>query len=396
MTLPTSAFSIPPGGWLGLLGGGQLGRMFCHAAQSLGYKVAVLDPAEQCPAGMVADLHIQAAYDDEAALARLARTCRAVTTEFENVPAASLRALSEQCRVSPSADAVAIVQDRIAEKAFIANQGVPVAPHAAIHSAADLAAADEGLFPGILKVARLGYDGKGQARVATRAQALEAFNEFGGVACVLEALLPLDYELSVVIARGFDGASVVFPAARNVHRDGILAVSTAGADCGDAQYAARQAQATQAAQAIAQGLAYHGVLCVEFFVLSDGSLVVNEIAPRPHNSGHYTIDACVTSQFEQQARAMAGLPLGGTALLAPAVMLNILGDIWYEPGQDSPREPDWAAALAVPSAKLHLYGKQEARRARKMGHVTIVAASLEQARRDAASVAAALGMMRPD
>ncbi|AUT50347.1 5-(carboxyamino)imidazole ribonucleotide synthase [Achromobacter sp. AONIH1] len=393
----STAFSIAPGGWLGLLGGGQLGRMFCHAAQSLGYKVAVLDPAEECPAGMVADLHIRAAYDDEAGLARLAQQCRAVTTEFENVPADSLRALAARCRVSPAADAVAVVQDRIAEKTFIAAQGIPVAPHAAIRGEADLRAAPANLFPGILKVARMGYDGKGQARIATREEALAAYAEFGGVPCVLEALMPLDYEISVVLARGFDGASVVFPVARNVHRDGILAVSTASAAGQDAAHAERQARATAAAQSIAQGLGYHGVLCVEFFVLKDGSLIVNEIAPRPHNSGHYTMDACLTSQFEQQARAMAGLPLGGVDLLAPAVMLNILGDIWYESADtDAQREPDWAGALSTPTAKLHLYGKREARRGRKMGHVTIVALTLAQAQADAARVAAALGMQAPE
>ncbi|WMD20599.1 5-(carboxyamino)imidazole ribonucleotide synthase [Achromobacter seleniivolatilans] len=390
-------FMIAPGGWLGMLGGGQLGRMFCHAAQSLGYKVAVLDPADECPAGMVADLHIQAAYDDEAGLARLAQTCQAVTTEFENVPADSLRTLATRCRVSPAGDAVAIVQDRIAEKTFIASQCIPVAPHAAIRNAADLRAAPEALFPGILKVARLGYDGKGQARINTRDEALAAFADFGGVACVLEALMPLDYEISVVLARGFDGASVVFPVARNVHVDGILAVSTAAPVQQDAAHAERQAQATQAAQTIAQGLGYHGVLCVEFFVLKDGSLIVNEIAPRPHNSGHYTMDACITSQFEQQARAMAGLPLGSSSLLAPAIMLNILGDIWYASATaTTQREPDWAAALAVPSAKLHLYGKQEARRGRKMGHITVVASTLEQAREDATRVAAVLGMQAPE
>ncbi|MBV7484174.1 5-(carboxyamino)imidazole ribonucleotide synthase [Bordetella sp. BOR01] len=396
MTSSTDSFTIAPGSWLGLLGGGQLGRMFCHAAQSLGYRVAVLDPAADGPAAMVADRHIQAAYDDAAGLSQLAQLCRAVTTEFENVPADSLRALAAQCRVSPAADAVAIVQDRIAEKAFIAGQGIPVAPHAAIRAAQDLQDAPAGLFPGILKVARLGYDGKGQARVATREDALAAYAEFGGVACVLEALMPLDYEISVVLARGFDGADVVFPVARNLHRDGILAVSTVAGTEGDAAHAQRQAQATDAARAIARGLGYHGVLCVEFFVLTDGSVVVNEIAPRPHNSGHYTLDACVTSQFEQQARAMAGLPLGSTALLAPAVMLNILGDIWFEPGATSPREPDWAGALAVPSAKLHLYGKHDPRRGRKMGHVTVVAATLQQARADAARVAVALGMAAPE
>jgi 5-(carboxyamino)imidazole ribonucleotide synthase len=391
-------FSIPPGGWLGLLGGGQLGRMFCHAAQSLGFKVAVLDPAADGPAAMVADRHIHAAYDDAAGLAELAGVCRAVTTEFENVPAESLRTLAARCRVSPAADAVAVVQDRIAEKAFIAAQGIAVAPHAPIRAAADLQSAPDTLFPGILKVARLGYDGKGQARVQNRDEALAAFAEFGGVPCVLEALLALDHEISVVIARGFDGATVMFPVARNVHRDGILAVSTVAPASLSGPDALLEQRAAQAAQTIACGLDYHGVLCVEFFVLRDGSLLVNEIAPRPHNSGHYTIDACVTSQFEQQARVMAGLPLGSTDLLAPAVMLNILGDIWYAPGSpdsDKQREPDWAAALAVPTAKLHLYGKHEARRARKMGHVTIVAATMAQARADAGRVAAALRMPAP-
>jgi 5-(carboxyamino)imidazole ribonucleotide synthase len=386
---------VAPGGWLGLLGGGQLGRMFCHAAQSLGFKVAVLDPDADGPTAMVADRHIQAAYDDVAGLAQLADACRAVTTEFENVPAQSLRVLAARCSVSPAADAVAVVQDRITEKAFIASQGIPVAPHAAVRSTADLQAVPETLFPGILKVARLGYDGKGQARVSSRAEALAAFVEFGDVPCVLEALMPLDHEVSVVIARGFDGATVVFPVARNEHRDGILAVSTVGPAAQSGPEAQLAQKATQAAQAIAAGLGYHGVLCVEFFVLRDGSLVVNEIAPRPHNSGHYTIDACVTSQFEQQARVMAGLPLGSTDLLAPAVMLNILGDVWYAPGSETQREPDWAAVLAVPGAKLHLYGKREARRARKMGHVTIVAATLQQAQANAARVAAALGLPAP-
>jgi len=391
MTSSSSPFTIPPGGWLGLLGGGQLGRMFCHAAQSLGYKVAVLDPAADGPAAAVADRHIQAAYDDARGLQQLADACMAVTTEFENVPADSLRMLSARCRVSPAADAVAVVQDRNAEKAFVAAQGIAVAPNAPVLADADLDAAPDSLFPGILKAARLGYDGKGQARVRTRDEARAAWREFGGVPCVLEALLALDYEISVVLARGFDGACEVFPIARNVHRDGILAVTTVGGELDPAL----QAQATEAAQAIARGLGYHGVLCVEFFVLTDGRLLVNEIAPRPHNSGHYSIDACLTSQFEQQARAMAGLPLGAPRLLAPAVMLNVLGDVWFGDGSDAPREPDWAGVLAVPGAKLHLYGKRDARRGRKMGHITCVAPTVEQAAQDAERAAAALGMPGP-
>ncbi len=365
---------ISPGEWLGLLGGGQLGRMFAQAAQVLGYRVVVLDPAPDGPAASVADAHIQADYDDPTGLNKLAQRCRAVTTEFENVPAHSLHTLSAHCRVTPSASAVEIVQDRIAEKAFISGQGVPVAPHVAVHCAADLACAGAHLFPGILKVARLGYDGKGQARVRSVEEALAAFKEFGGVACVLEAMLDLHEELSVVLARGLDGECAVFPIARNVHHEGILAVTTV-----DGQVTPMTERATEAALAIARGLGYQGVLCVEFFVLKDGQLLVNEIAPRPHNSGHYTMNACVTSQFEQQVRVMARLPLGSTRLLAPVVMLNILGDAWYPTGDNLQAEPDWSAVLAVPGTALHLYGKREARRARKMGHVNVTGQTIAEA-----------------
>lgn len=390
MNTPTSTFPIVPGNWLGIVGGGQLGRMFCHAAQSLGYKVAVLDPAAPCPAGVAADLHIQADYDDADALDRLSGLCRAVTTEFENVPAASLERLALHSRVSPAAAAVAIVQDRLSEKAFIQGLGVPVAPHAPVHSAADLANVPDALFPGILKVARMGYDGKGQARVATRDEAVQAFAEFKNAACVLEALMPLDFEISVVMARGLDGSCVAYVPATNEHRDGILAVSTVPQQVSEIRRALYE-QAFGAAMKIAQGLDYCGVLCIEFFVLQDGSLIVNEIAPRPHNSGHYTMNACISSQFEQQVRAMAGLPLGDTANLCSCVMLNILGDVWFdEAGMQ--REPDWAALLAVPNAKLHLYGKTEARHSRKMGHVNVLGTTLEQAHQGAARVAAILGI----
>ncbi len=365
---------IAPGEWLGLMGGGQLGRMFCHAAQSLGYRVAVLDPAPEGPAASVADMHIQADYHDETALIKLAQRCRAVTTEFENVPAKSLLTLAAHCRVTPGSHAVEIVQDRIAEKAFIVSQGVAVAPYAAIRAESDLRAAGPHLFPGILKVARLGYDGKGQARVRSLDEALKAFAEFGGVPCVLEAMLDLKQELSVVLARGLDGQCAVFPVAYNVHEQGILAVTTV-----DMQAAPMTARATEAALAIARGLKYEGVLCVEFFVLGDGQLLVNEIAPRPHNSGHFSMNACVTSQFEQQARVMAGLPLGSTRLLAPVVMLNILGDVWYPGVDDTQAEPNWAGVLAVPGTSLHLYGKREARRARKMGHVNCTGTTLADA-----------------
>jgi len=387
MTSHAASSCILPGEWLGMLGGGQLGRMFCHAAQSLGYKVAVLDPAQQCPAGAAADLHIRAAYDDAAGLDRLSALCRAVTTEFENVPADSLDALARRCGVSPSAAAVAIAQDRIREKAFIRETGVAVARHTPVLVLADIDAAPDALFPGILKAARLGYDGKGQARVATRTQARDAFAAFAQAPCVLEALETLVREISIVVARDARGDTVVYPASRNEHRQGILAVSTVdAAGQGDPLYA----QASQAALKIAHGLDYQGVLCVEFFVLPGERLIVNEIAPRPHNSGHYTIDASVTSQFEQQVRVMAGLPLGNPASLCSSIMINILGDAWFDGDDPEPRVPDWRAVLAEPGAKLHLYGKADARRGRKMGHVTCLGATLADARRSAVNVARAL------
>lgn len=390
MTAIQHPMPVPPGSWLGMVGGGQLGRMFCHAAQSLGYKVAVLDPAAGCPAEVVADRHIQAAYDDPAALELLGSLCAAVSTEFENVPAESLRRLARHCAVSPSGDAVAVVQDRILEKAFITQAGVPVAPYCAVTDRVHIAQAPANLFPGILKVARLGYDGKGQARVTSREAALEAFEAFGGVPCVLEAMLPLADEISVVMARGYDDACVVYTPAHNEHRDGILAVSTVD----PAATQARQslyAQAAQAARRIAGQLDYRGVLCVEFFILDDGSLVANEIAPRPHNSGHHTINACVSSQFDQQVRVMTGMPLGSAHSHSASVMLNILGDLWFD-GAGQTREPDWAGVLRFDHAHLHLYGKAEARKGRKMGHITVTGATLGQAREQAAGVARVLGL----
>lgn len=389
MTTQATTVKVMPGGWLGMLGGGQLGRMFCHAAQRMGYKVAVLDPDPQSPAGAVADRHICAAYDDRTGLADLAALCPAVSTEFENVPADSLRFLAKVTAVFPSGDAVAIVQDRIQEKAFIRKAGVPVAPYCPVRHADDIRQAPDDLFPGLLKVARLGYDGKGQARVASRDHALQAFAQFDQAECVLEAMLPLDQELSVVMARGQDGQVVTYPSARNEHRDGILAVSTAG----NGLYSpALLAQAADAATRIAGQLDYVGVMCVEFFILRDGSLVANEIAPRPHNSGHFTIEACVSSQFEQQARVMAGMPLGSAQLVRPAVMLNILGDIWFHGAGSSPCDPDWAAVLAVPGASLHLYGKAQPRPGRKMGHVTVLGDTLANAAARAAQVAQVLGI----
>jgi len=373
---------IPPGQWLGLLGGGQLGRMFCMAAQSLGYKVAVLDPGADSPAGSVADRHIHSDYLAPAGLARLAALARAATTEFENVPAEALEYLARSARVSPSASSVAIAQDRIREKTFLRDHGLAVVPFAVLGTERDAAGVDPALVPGIVKSARLGYDGKGQARVASVAEVVAAFRAMGKVPCVLEQLADLACEVSVIVARSAAGATTTWPVAENRHRDGILDVSIVPARV-DAALAER---AREIATGVAGALDYRGVLCVEMFVTRDGALLVNELAPRPHNSGHYTIDACVTSQFEQQARVMAGLPLGDTRQHVPAVMVNLLGDAWFDGSSTAPREPDWTAVLKHPQAKLHLYGKAEPRRGRKMGHVTCLAPTLGEA----LSVAAAI------
>ncbi|KNH07244.1 Phosphoribosylaminoimidazole carboxylase ATPase subunit [Candidatus Burkholderia brachyanthoides] len=369
---------ILPGAWLGMVGGGQLGRMFCFAAQSMGYRVAVLDPDATSPAGAVADRHIRAAYDDQAALTELGRLCAAVSTEFENVPSASIEFLASCTFVSPAASCVAIAQDRVAEKRFIAEAGVPVAPHVVIESPEALEKLDDTLaavLPGILKTARLGYDGKGQVSVRNAHEVRTAYASLSGVPCVLEKRMPLKYEVSVLIARGCDGKSAVFPLAQNSHVNGILAKTVVPApNVADALVA----QAQDATLTIAAKLGYVGVLCVEFFVLEDGSLIANEMAPRPHNSGHYTVDACATSQFEQQVRAMTGMPLGDTRQHSPSAMLNLLGDIWFD-GKKA-RPPAWTDVAAMPTARLHLYGKEEARPGRKMGHINFTAATLEEAR----------------
>ncbi|GGE59273.1 5-(carboxyamino)imidazole ribonucleotide synthase [Paenalcaligenes hominis] len=378
---------VLPGQWLGMVGGGQLARMFCFSAQRMGYKVAILDPDPFSPAGAVADKHICASYDDGMALLELAELCPAITTEFENVPAQSLMRLAEQCRVTPSGEAVAIAQDRIREKQFITKAGVPIAPYCAVHSIEDLLHADAGLFPGILKAARFGYDGKGQARVQTKQEALQAFANFGQVACVLESLQPLVDEVSVVVARGLDGTTAMYAPSHNQHRDGILAVSTAASANTPQPY---YAQAQAAAVAIAAELNYYGVLCVEFFVLADGTLLANEIAPRPHNSGHFTIEACYSSQFDQQVRVMTGLPLGSTAEVQHSKMFNLLGDLWFDQNNQY-SEPQWARLVAIPGVYLHLYGKAEARQGRKMGHVTLLATDTEQLQAKARQVAQVLG-----
>ncbi len=370
---------LPPGSWLGCLGGGQLGRMFVHAAQAMGYHVLVLDPDGSGPAAQAADDVIVATYDDMDAVAAFGRRVAAVTTEFENVPAATLEALAALVPTRPSAPAVRIAQDRRQEKRFFSEHGLPVGRYAVIERAEDLRDASATLFPGILKTATLGYDGKGQQRVTSTTQALLAWMSMKQAPCVLEALVPFECEISVLVARSATGEVRVWPVQENQHGGGILDLTLVPARID----AARMEQAQSLARQLVAALDYVGVLCVEMFVTRDG-LLLNEIAPRPHNSGHYTIEACQTSQFEQQVRALAGAPLGDPSPVQAAVMVNVLGDVWFD--ALTPMQPAWSEVLALPGAHVHLYGKAEARKARKMGHVTCVAATLDAALSTAAEV----------
>ena len=388
---------------LGVMGGGQLGRMFVQAAQAMGYFTAVLDPDPASPAGLISHYHIQAPYDDEQGLAQLMQRCDAITTEFENVPAPALLTLGAHRPVAPSAACVAVAQDRIEEKAhFVACgpiSGVYPAPYAAIETPELLAAVPANLLPGILKTARLGYDGKGQIRVKSREELAAAWEQLGRVPCVLEKLMPLQSECSVLVARGADGQVVSFPVQANTHHDGILAITEVYEGAVPAELAAR-AQASTVA--IANHLHYVGVLCVEYFVVDDGAggsdLIVNEMAPRPHNSGHYTQNACDLSQFEAQVRALAGLPLPTPRQHSPAIMVNLLGDLWFNANgvraqaSEQPVSPPWAQVLALPGTHLHLYGKLSARPGRKMGHLNITAPTVAQARETAAKALALLGL----
>jgi len=381
---------------LGVMGGGQLGRMFAHAAQQMGFFTAVLDPDATSPAGRISHHHVQTAYTDAEGLTRLAAVSAAITTEFENVPGEALNQLAQSRPVAPSGAAVAIAQDRAAEKAHFVQCGVPCAPYAVIETAEQLAAIDANLLPGILKTARMGYDGKGQVRVKTPAELAAAWAELKQVPCVLEKMLPLQWECSVIVARGADGACVNLPVQRNLHRDGILAVTEVYEGNVPPVLAER---AVAAAKSIAQGVNYVGVLCVEFFVLDEshpaaaglGGLVVNEMAPRPHNSGHYSMDACDVSQFHLQVRTLAGLPLVQPRQHSPSIMLNLLGDIWPQDGRNG-GVPDWAAVLALPGTHLHLYGKLDAKKGRKMGHLNVTGVSIEQVRVTALEAARILGI----
>ena len=362
---------ILPPARLGILGGGQLGRMFTVAAKTMGYQVVVLDPDPLAPAAEFADEHLCAPFTDAAALAKLAQ-CAAVTTEFENVNADAMRQLAAHTVVSPSGDCVAIAQNRIHEKAWIRKAGLQTAPYQVIEQAADITNASAEFLPGILKTATMGYDGKGQIRVKTVAELQAAFAEHNGVACVLEKMVDLRAEISVIVCRLNNDQTVCFDPAEDQHIDGILAYSIVPARLPQAL----QQQAQTMAKRLADELDYVGVLAVEMFVTGDEPvLVVNEIAPRPHNSGHHTLDACTTDQFQQQVRLMCGLLPGNTALLAPCTMANILGDVWGEDGS----EPNWLNLQQQASSHLHLYGKKSARKGRKMGHFTTLSDSAEQA-----------------
>lgn len=359
----TKTLPILPPAMLGILGGGQLGRMFTVAAKQMGYRVTVLDPDPDAPAAAFADRHIVAAYDDFNALAEMS-LCAAVTTEFENVNAQAMRALAEATRVSPSGDCVEIAQNRLREKEWIQKAGLKTAPYQAVISESDITADSEQYLPGILKTATLGYDGKGQIRVSSVAELQAAFRELKGVPCVLEKMLDLHSEISVIVCR-LDAQNVrCFPPSENRHENGILAYSIVPARLPEAV----QKQAQELACRLADTMNYVGVLAVEIFVIgTKHELIVNEIAPRPHNSGHYTLDVCTSDQFEQQVRIMCGLVPAETRLLTPACMANLLGDVWH--GQE---QADWTPLLTRPDTALHLYGKKQARAGRKMGHFTIL------------------------
>jgi 5-(carboxyamino)imidazole ribonucleotide synthase len=360
---------VLPGAVVGVLGSGQLGRMFAIAARRMGYRVHTFSPDADTPTGQVADLEVIAPYDDLDEVRRFAAGVSVVTFEFENVPAPTAQAAAEYAPVRPRGEVLHTTQHRIREKTFLTNAGLPLTPFRTVTTSDELASAVADLgCPSILKTADFGYDGKGQVRVTSPEQAEAAWFSIGNVPAVLEAFISFEREVSVVAARGFDGAYADWGVIENRHHNHILDVSIAPAAVSDSVVC----EARELTRAVLEALDVVGVLCVEFFVQPDGSLLINELAPRPHNSGHLTFDASVTSQFEQQLRAVCGLPLGSTELLRPAAMANLLGDIW-QPHINKGREPNWRAALAHPNVKLHLYGKLAPRPGRKMGHLTALA-----------------------
>lgn len=360
---------ISPGASLGMLGGGQLGRMFAHAATSMGYRVIVLDPNRVSPAGEIAHLHLQANYDDAHTLKAMSQECAVITTEFENVPAEVLEYLEKKSSVCPNARSVEIAQNRNKEKKYTQSLSIPPTPFFPINSEKDIEDAFTKFdFPLILKTASFGYDGKGQALAHNTDEGVGAWEKLGYVESILEKKIELASEISVVLARSITNEIKFFPVAENVHRDGILFTSTVPASIDESV----QALAKSYSQKIAEDLNYHGVLAVEYFVDKNGDLFFNEMAPRTHNSGHYTIDACHTSQFEQQVRAICGLPLGNSDAHSAVTMVNLLGDLWDE------TDPNWLAILKDNNVKLHMYGKKEARPGRKMGHFCVVGSNAAQ------------------
>jgi 5-(carboxyamino)imidazole ribonucleotide synthase len=348
--------------------------MFAMAARRLGYRVHTLSPEHDTPTGQIADVEFRAAYDDLDRIREFARSVDVVTFEFENVPAAAAAAAEEHALVRPNGRALEIAQDRVREKTFLASHGFPVTPFAQVTSEGELADAVKRMgSPAVLKTATLGYDGKGQAAVRAGDDVRAAWSSLGARDAILESFVDLRCELSVIGVRGVDGQWSDFGPIENLHRHHILDVSTAPADVP----ASIAAQAIDTTRAVMEALDYVGVLCIEFFLAQDGRLLINELAPRPHNSGHLTVDACRTSQFEQQLRAICGLPLGSAELLQPAAMVNLLGELW------AGGEPNWPAVLAFPEVRLHLYGKALARPRRKMGHLTVLAATREDAKQKA-------------
>lgn len=364
---------IPPGKTIGILGGGQLGRMLGQAAQTLGYRVHVFEPTGPCPAGAVANQEVNASYDDTAALTAFARECAVVTYEFENIPSGPLAVIAPLVPLHPRADVLHTTQNRQREKAWLRAQGFPHARYAeALDGDIAAAVADTGL-PCVVKTADFGYDGKGQMKIADAAELERAVAIFRGRRCVVERWVEFACEVSVIVARSTTGEARAFPVAENIHTHHILDFSIVPARI-DATVAGK---AEQLALEIAEKLGVVGLIAVEMFVTAAGEVLVNELAPRPHNSGHWSIDGGETSQFEQHVRAVCGLPLGGVAVREPTVMVNILGDAWF--AGDARREPNWSAILAEPRAKLHLYGKTEPRPGRKMGHFTVRDVTIEAA-----------------
>jgi 5-(carboxyamino)imidazole ribonucleotide synthase len=369
---------IPPGKTIGILGGGQLGRMLAQAATRLGYRVHIYEPQADCPAGAVAHQEVNAGYEDLAALTAFARECDVVTYEFENVPAAPLRAIAGLTQLHPHWSVLETCQNRSREKNWLKQNGFPHARFAEVAAGGDVAAGIRAVgLPCVVKTADFGYDGKGQVKVHDEAGLAEAVTAFAGQACVIEQWIDFACEVSVVMARSASAAIRVFPLAENIHTNHILDFSIVPARVAPAVTAA----AEKMARLIAEKIGLVGVMGVELFVTRDGQVLVNELAPRTHNSGHYTLDACAVSQFEQQVRAICGLPLGDTRLLSPIVMVNILGDAWApRPGAGpAPVEPKWDVLLAEPAVRLHLYGKAEPRPGRKMGHFTVTARDADMA-----------------